>query len=69
MVPEYHVMRAASEANYKYYSAEWQELSWQERTNIVALYFAKMMVHNHSEDAQATEAKKRAQKAEQANKG
>lgn len=64
MVPEYHVMLAAEEANYRYYG-DWTELGWKERATIVALYFAKMLVKNHNEDAQATAAQKRADQSAQ----
>jgi hypothetical protein len=57
LIPEYHVMAAAGEAGYRYYG-DWQDLNWHEKANIVALHFARTLIHNHSEDAQAHAAHK-----------
>ncbi len=63
LVPEYHVMAAAAEASYKYYDAEWQDMPYQQKAKIVALHFARILVHNHSEDAQARAAHKESERA------
>lgn len=56
-VPEYHVMQASAAAGYQYFG-NWQTLSWQDRAQLVALHFAKMLVERHAQDAVNTAVEK-----------
>lgn len=49
-VPEYHVIQASIAAGYQYFG-DWQRLSWQNKAQLVALHFAKMLVERHAQDA------------------
>ena len=64
-VPEYHVIIACNEANYRYYD-EWQFLPWRTRALIVAHHFAKILIERHAQDAVNQESVKRANRARQA---
>lgn len=61
LIPEYQVINAAQAAGYRYYH-EWQDLSWEERSVLVAHYLAVIMVRSHTEDAQLKEINKKQKK-------
>lgn len=64
-VPEYHVIVACNEANYRYYD-DWQKLPWRIKAHIVAHHFAKILIERHAQDAVNRESTKRANRARQA---
>lgn len=64
-VPEFHVITACNEANYRYHD-DWQALSWNTKAHIIAHHFAKVLVERHAQDAVNKESTKRANKARQA---
>lgn len=61
LIPKYQVINAAQAAGYRYFT-EWQELSWEERSVLVAHYLAVIMVRSHTEDVQLKEMKKKQKK-------
>lgn len=61
LIPEYQVINAAHAAGYRYFD-EWQSLSWEERSVLVAHYLAVIMVRSHTEDVQLKEMKKKQKK-------
>jgi hypothetical protein len=61
LIPEYHVMAAAVDANYEYYG-NWTLLTWQQKAKIVAYYFAHMLVERHVQEAVSQEMQKRAKR-------
>lgn len=61
LVPEYHVISAATKYGYTYHGT-WQGLTWQQQAQLVAHFFAQRLIDTHTQDAINYEMQKRAKR-------